>query len=112
MLKNFKVNKFFFASSSSIYGDQKPFPKKEDTEVNPINLYSLSKLSNEQLANSMSKIIKTKMIGLRFFTIYGPWGRPDMMILKYLIFGKLHYHTTKSIKLTKYANLLHERNCV
>ena len=85
MLKNFKVDKFFFASSSSIYGDQKPFPKKEDTEVNPINLYSLSKLSNEQFANSMSKIIKTKMIGLRFFTIYGPWGRPDMMILKYLI---------------------------
>ena len=85
ILKNFKVDRLFFASSSSIYGDQKPFPKKEDSEVNPINLYSLSKLSNEQFANSMSKIIKTKMIGLRFFTIYGPWGRPDMMILKYLI---------------------------
>ena len=85
MLKNFKVDRLFFASSSSIYGDQKPFPKKEDSELNPINLYSLSKLSNEQFANSMSKIIKTKMIGLRFFTIYGPWGRPDMMILKYLI---------------------------
>ena len=84
-LRNFRVDKFFFASSSSIYGDQKPFPKKENSAVNPINLYSLSKLSNEQFANSMSKVISTKMIGLRFFTIYGPWGRPDMMILKYLI---------------------------
>ncbi len=84
-LKTFKVDKFFFASSSSIYGDSKPFPKKENSEVNPINLYSLSKLSNEQFAQSMSKLMNTKMIGLRFFTIYGPWGRPDMMILKYLI---------------------------
>ena len=85
MIKNFSINKFIFASSSSIYGDQKPFPKTENSDVNPINLYSLSKLSNEQFANSISKKINTKMIGLRFFTIYGPWGRPDMMILKYLI---------------------------
>ena len=85
VVKNFKIDKFIFASSSSIYGDQKPFPKTENSDVNPINLYSLSKLSNEQFANSISKKVNTKMIGLRFFTIYGPWGRPDMMILKYLI---------------------------
>jgi len=85
MVKNFHIDRFIFASSSSIYGDQKPFPKKENSEVNPINLYSLSKLSNEQFAQSISKTINTTMIGLRFFTIYGPWGRPDMMILKYLI---------------------------
>ena len=85
VVKNFKIDKFIFASSSSIYGDQKPFPKTENSDVNPINLYSLSKLSNEQFANSISKKANTKMIGLRFFTIYGPWGRPDMMILKYLI---------------------------
>ena len=84
MAKNFKIDKFIFASSSSIYGDQKPFPKTENSDVNPINLYSLSKLSNEQFAKSISKKMNTKMIGLRFF-IYGPWGRPDMMILKYLI---------------------------
>ena len=83
--KNFQIDKFIFASSSSIYGDQKPFPKTENSDVNPINLYSLSKLANEQFANSISKKMNTKMIGLRFFTIYGPWGRPDMMILKYLI---------------------------
>ena len=85
LAKNFKINKFIFASSSSIYGDQRPFPKTENSDVNPINLYSLSKLSNEQFAKSISKKMNTKVIGLRFFTIYGPWGRPDMMILKYLI---------------------------
>ena len=50
----------FFCFFSSIYGDQKPFPKKENSAVNPINLYSLSKLSNEQFANSMSKVIALK----------------------------------------------------
>ena len=85
LIKNFKIKKFIFASSSSVYGDVKPFPKTEKTELNPINLYSLTKLSNEEFAKSMSKNMSTKIIGLRFFTIYGPWGRPDMMILKYLI---------------------------
>ena len=85
MIRKYHIKKFIFASSSSIYGDQKPFPKKENSDVNPINLYSLSKLSNEQFAYSLGKTMKTSMIGLRFFTIYGPWGRPDMMILKYLI---------------------------
>ena len=85
MIKNFKVKKFIFASSSSVYGDEKPFPKSEKSETNPINLYSLSKLSNEHFARSMSKSMNTKFVGLRFFTIYGPWGRPDMMIMKYLI---------------------------
>lgn len=88
MIKNFKIKKFIFASSSSVYGDEKPFPKSEKSETNPINLYSLSKLSNEHFAESMSKSMKTKIIGLRFFTIYGPWGRPDMMIMKYLIASK------------------------
>ena len=84
-IKKYKIKKFIFASSSSVYGDQKPFPKSEESELNPINLYSLSKLSNEHFAMSMSKNMNTKMIGIRFFTIYGPWGRPDMMIMKYLI---------------------------
>ena len=88
LVKTYKVKKFIFASSSSVYGDQKFFPKSEKSELNPINLYSLSKLSNEQFAKSMSKNMNTKVIGLRFFTIYGPWGRPDMMIMKYLIASK------------------------
>ena len=84
-IKKHKIKKFIFASSSSVYGDQKPFPKSEESDLSPINLYSLSKLSNEQFAMSMSKNMNTKIIGIRFFTIYGPWGRPDMMIMKYLI---------------------------
>ena len=88
MIKYNKIKKFIFASSSSVYGDEKPFPKLESSELNPINLYSLSKLSNEQFAKSMGKSMKTKIVGLRFFTIYGPWGRPDMLIMKYLIASK------------------------
>ena len=88
VIRNYKIKKLIFASSSSVYGDEKPFPKSEKSEVNPINLYSLSKLSNEQYAKSMSKSMMTNIIGLRFFTIYGPWGRPDMMIMKYLIASK------------------------
>ena len=88
MIKNFKIKKFIFASSSSVYGDEKPFPKSEKSETNPINLYSLSKLSNEHFAKSIGKSMVTKIVGIRFFTIYGPWGRPDMMIMKYLIASK------------------------
>jgi len=88
IIKYYNIKKFIFASSSSVYGDQKPFPKSEKSELNPINLYSLSKLSNEYFAKSMGKSMITKIIGLRFFTIYGPWGRPDMMIMKYLIASK------------------------
>ncbi|MFL2851948.1 MAG: NAD-dependent epimerase/dehydratase family protein [Candidatus Pelagibacter sp.] len=88
LIKYNKIKKFIFASSSSVYGDEKPFPKSESSELNPINLYSLSKLSNEQFAKSMSKSMKTKIVGLRFFTIYGPWGRPDMLIMKYMIASK------------------------
>ena len=88
MIKQYKPKKFIVASSSSVYGDIKPFPKSETSDLNPINLYSLSKLSNEHFAKSMSKSMKTKIIGLRFFTVYGPWGRPDMLIMKYLIASK------------------------
>ena len=72
MIKNFKIKKFIFASSSSVYGDEKPFPKSEKSETNPINLYSLSKLSNEHFAKSIGKSMITKIVGIRFFTIYGP----------------------------------------
>jgi UDP-glucuronate 4-epimerase len=88
IIKSYKIKKFIFASSSSVYGDEKPFPKSEKSEVNPINLYSLSKFSNELYAKSLSKTMTANIIGLRFFTIYGPWGRPDMMIMKYLIASK------------------------
>tara|TARA_B100000886_G_scaffold277321_1_gene201287 strand:- start:4708 stop:5682 length:975 start_codon:yes stop_codon:yes gene_type:complete len=88
LIKKFKVKKFFFASSSSVYGDIGPFPKKEDSKLNTLNIYSLSKLANEITARSFSAKMKTQIVGLRFFSIYGEWGRPDMLILKYLLAAK------------------------
>ena len=85
LVEKFKVKKLFFASSSSVYGDIGPFPKKENSKLNTLNIYSLSKLANEITAKLLAKKSKTQIIGLRFFSIYGEWGRPDMLILKYLL---------------------------
>lgn len=81
-IENKKVKKFIYASSSSVYGDSKKFPLKENFQLNPKNIYGLSKKINEQIAEQYSKIYKTQFIGLRFFTIFGEWGRPDMFMLK------------------------------
>ena len=79
-----KVKKFIYASSSSVYGDKKKFPLKENIDISPKNIYSATKKINEDIANDMSKISNMKMIGLRFFTIYGKFGRPDMFVFKFL----------------------------
>jgi len=79
-----KVKKFIFASSSSVYGDKKKFPLKEDMNIFPKNIYSATKKINEDIANDISRISSMKMIGLRFFTVYGKYGRPDMFIFKFL----------------------------
>ncbi len=100
LIKKYKVKKFFFASSSSVYGDIGPFPKKENSKLNTLNIYSLSKLSNEIIAKSFCKTSKTQIIGLRFFSIYGEWGRPDMLILKYLLAAKKR----KNFELYNYGN--------
>ena len=81
---NYNVKKFLYASSSSVYGDAKKFPLKEKNILNPKNIYGYSKKINEELVGLQSNKSKMKTIGLRFFTIYGEWGRPDMMMLKYL----------------------------
>ena len=81
--KNLK--KVIYASSSSVYGETKKFPTKESQSTNPKNIYGYSKVINEQMAEYYSKKFKIPFIGLRFFTIYGDWGRPDMFILKTLI---------------------------
>ena len=83
--KNYKVKKFFFASSSSVYGDLNKFPIKENNHLYPKNLYGLSKKYNEEVAKLYYENYKFKSVGLRFFTIFGEWGRPDMFIIKYLI---------------------------
>lgn len=77
--KNFGVKDFIFASSSSVYGDQEKFPIKESFDTDyPISLYAATKKSNEVIAYSYHHLFGMNCTGLRFFTVYGPWGRPDM----------------------------------
>ncbi len=79
--KKYNVKKILYASSSSIYGSNKKFPFKENQKTdNPISLYAAKKKSNELIANVYSHILKIQFIGMRFFTVYGPWGRPDMSL--------------------------------
>ncbi len=73
------VKHFIYASSSSVYGNSDILPYDEkDTEVEPISLYAASKRANEMIAHSYSHLYHLKTTGLRLFTVYGPWGRPDM----------------------------------
>ena len=81
-IKNKKIKKFIYASSSSVYGDSKKFPLKENDNLNPKNIYGLSKKINEEIANLKQYNFKINFIGLRFFTIFGEWGRPDMFMFK------------------------------
>ncbi len=77
--KEFKIEHLIYASSSSVYGGNKEFPFEESQKVNnPISLYAATKLSNELMANAYSHLYQLPTTGLRFFTVYGPWGRPDM----------------------------------
>ena len=73
------VEHFVYASSSSVYGSNKKVPYSTDDKVdNPVSLYAATKKSNELLAHSYSKLYNIPSTGLRFFTVYGPAGRPDM----------------------------------
>ena len=82
--KKFKIKKLLFASSSSVYGLNKKLPYKENRIADhPIQLYAATKRSNELMAHAYSYLYKIPVIGLRFFTVYGPWGRPDMCLFKF-----------------------------
>ena len=82
--KKYKTEHFVFGSSSSVYGANKKIPfNEEDSTDNPIQLYAATKKSNEVIGYSYSSLYKMKVTGLRFFTVYGPWGRPDMAIFKF-----------------------------
>ena len=73
------VHKLVFASSSSVYGMNEKVPYHEEDKVDtPVSLYAASKKSNELMAHCYAKLYGLQCIGLRFFTVYGPWGRPDM----------------------------------
>ncbi len=83
--KNFKVKRFIFASTSSVYGNNIKIPfKEEHTADHPIQFYAATKRSNELIAHSYSSLYGIETIGLRFFTVYGPWGRPDMALFKFV----------------------------
>lgn len=73
------VQHLVYASSSSVYGEDTPIPYKESAQTDhPVSLYAATKKTNELLAYSYSKLYKLPATGIRFFTVYGPWGRPDM----------------------------------
>jgi UDP-glucuronate 4-epimerase len=76
---------FVFASSSSVYGSNNKIPfAEEDATDFPVSLYAATKKSNEVLAHAYSHLFRIPTTGLRFFTVYGPWGRPDMAIFKFV----------------------------
>jgi len=83
--RRLKVKHFMYASSSSVYGLSKKTPFSENIQVDyPISFYAATKKSNELMAYSYSHLYKLPCTGLRFFTVYGPWGRPDMAYFKFV----------------------------
>ena len=100
--KKLNVKKFIYASSSSVYGGNEKLPFSVKHRVDrPVSLYAASKKSTELLAECYSHLFKIKCIGLRFFTVYGPWGRPDMATF---IFTKKIIEK-KKINIFNYGNM-------
>lgn len=100
IVKN-KIEDFFYASSSSVYGKTNQIPFNESNNCNkPESYYAATKLSNEMIAYAYSKTHNLKSVGLRFFTVYGPWGRPDMAPF---LFVKAAFEN-KKIKVFNYGN--------
>lgn len=82
--RNYPVEHLVFASSSSVYGGNKKIPfSTQDKADQPVSLYAATKKSNELMAYSYSKLYRIPLTGLRFFTVYGPMGRPDMAYFKF-----------------------------
>ncbi len=100
--RRYPVEHLIFASSSSVYGDNKKVPFSVDDKVdNPVSLYAATKKSNELLAYCYSKLYEIPTTGLRFFTVYGPAGRPDMF----------YYCATKNFVEKKTVRLFNYGNC-
>jgi len=77
--RHYEVGHLVYASSSSVYGENGKVPFSEDDRVDyPVSLYAATKKANELMAHTYSHLYKIPTSGLRFFTVYGPWGRPDM----------------------------------
>lgn len=100
--RNFNISHLVYASSSSVYGESSNVPFKTTHYVdNPISLYAATKKSNELMAHTYSHLFKFKTTGLRFFTVYGPWGRPDM---SYFLFAEA-ISNDKKIKIFNNGNM-------
>ncbi len=82
--RHYPVKHLLYASSSSVYGNNEKVPFSEDDNVDhPVSLYAATKKSNELMASTYIHLYDIQATGLRFFTVYGPWGRPDMAIYKF-----------------------------
>jgi UDP-glucuronate 4-epimerase len=82
--RHYPVKHLLYASSSSVYGNNKKVPFSEDDTVDhPVSLYAATKKSNELMASTYNHLYGINATGLRFFTVYGPWGRPDMAVWKF-----------------------------
>ncbi len=98
-----KIKHLIYASTSSVYGLNNNFPLKEETNTDhPLSFYAATKKSNEVMAHSYSNIYKLPCTGIRLFTVYGPYGRPDMSLFKF----------TKAILDSKTVNLFNFGNHV
>jgi UDP-glucuronate 4-epimerase len=83
-LRRQKLVHFLFASSSSVYGESRKIPFDERDNVDhPISLYAATKKSDELIAHTYAHLYAMPITGLRLFTVYGPWGRPDMAVFKF-----------------------------
>lgn len=100
--KNFNIKHLVYASSSSVYGTNKKIPFETSDNVDrPISLYAATKKSNELMAHTYSHLYNIPTTGLRFFTVYGPWGRPDMAM--YLFTDAIY--KGKPIKVYNYGKM-------
>ena len=103
--KSNKIKKIIYASSSSVYGGIKSTKLSETKNTdNPLQLYAVTKKTNELMSEAYKNLYNISFVGIRFFTVYGPWGRPDMALFKF----------TKNIlnnkKITVYNKGNHSRN--
>jgi nucleoside-diphosphate-sugar epimerase len=98
-----KLKHLIFASSSSVYGNNENIPFDENDNVDkPVSLYAMTKKSNELIAYTYSKLYNINCTGLRFFTVYGPYGRPDMA----------YYTFTKKLLNNETINIFNNGNCL
>lgn len=100
--KKFKIQHLLYASSSSVYGANTKYPfSEEDSVDHPISMYAVTKRTNELMAYTYSHLYKIPTTGLRFFTVYGPYGRPDMALFKFT----KNILNNKKIEVYNYGNM-------